>query len=432
MITKKATALFCIFSLTLISAVEAKTLTKTGVIASAPLVSSEDQNEEIPPVLDTTDMLSVFANGSETVAEASVTPKNSATSALSIRSSLTKTDKAKATLEFWEKLAVCETNSNWQDTGQWAGGLGIYTKGKFRDSSMGTWEHFGGEEFAPSPNKATKEQQIIVANRISVEGWKTTITRDADKARRMGVPQVYEWNKEPVGFGGWGCYKSKSTGKYRMDKPRLYYHDQPHLVPLAQFRFNERGIIVEDLQTYLRITVDGHYGTKTRQAHVKWLKEKGFSTEGVPTTEVAPTTEGASKIVFKHGDISWLPKLATKAGWEPKHFKKLGQIILRESGGCPNRIGSSIVDANCNITGYTKATNKSDSGLMQINGVNWDPKRSKNAVACVAMKICTQAPLLDAVTNLKVGKLLFDRSNGWGPWNVCNWNPSAKGCKKKN
>jgi len=203
LITKKATALFCIFSLIFFSAVEAKTLTKTGVIASVPLVSSEDQNEEIPPALDPTDMLSVFANGSETVAGASVTPKSGDASASLARSSLTKTDKAKATIEFWEKLAVCETNSNWQDTGQWAGGLGIYTKGKFRDSNMGTWERFGGEEFASSPNKATKEQQIIVANRISVEGWKTTITRDADKAKRMGVPQVYEWDQEPVGFGGW-------------------------------------------------------------------------------------------------------------------------------------------------------------------------------------------------------------------------------------
>ena len=422
MITKKATALFCIFSLIFFSAVEAKTPTETGVIALAPLFEMEDQNEEMLLSLKTTDLLSVFADGSKTVAKASVTPKKSVVE----RSSLTKTDKAKATIEFWDKLAVCETNSNWQDTGQFAGGLGIYTKGNFRDSVMGTWEHFGGEEFAPSPDKATKEQQIIVANRISVDGYKTTITRDADKAKRMGVPQVYEWDKKPVGFGGWGCYKSKSTGKYRMDKPRLYYHDKPHLVPLVEFNFDERGVIVEDLQTYLRITVDGHYGVKTMEAHVKWLNNKGLSTKGVSITE------GASTIVFKHGDISWLPVLATKAGWEPEHFKKLGQIILRESGGCPNRIGSSIVDANCNITGYTKATNKSDSGLMQINGVNWNPKRNKNAVACVEMKICTQAPLLDAVTNLKVGKLLFDRSNGWGPWDVCRWNPTAKSCKKKN
>ena len=145
-----------------------------------------------------------------------------------------------------------------------------------------------------------------------------------------------------------------------------------------------------------------------------------------------PQVERANKpietVVFKHGDISWLPELAIKAGWETKHLPKLGEIILRESGGCPNRIGSSIVDANCNITGYTNATNKSDSGLLQINGVHYNLKRNKWALACRQMNICTQEPLLDAVTNLKFGKLLYDEA-GWSPWNVCSWNPSAKGCK---
>lgn len=220
-----------------------------------------------------------------------VTSKNS----VLIRSTLTKTNKAIATLEFWEELAVCETRSNWQDTGQYAGGLGIYTKGKFGDRDMGTWERWGGEEFAPSPDKATKTEQIIVANRVSVEGWKTTVTRDADKAKRMGVPQMYVWDKEPVGFGGWGCYKSKSTGKYRMAKPRLYYYDKPHLVPLAQFYFNEKGPIVEDLQTYLRIKVDGHYGIKTRQAHAKWLKNKRLSTEGLPAIPRKRVVKTSSK-----------------------------------------------------------------------------------------------------------------------------------------
>ena len=133
-------------------------------------------------------------------------------------------------------------------------------------------------------------------------------------------------------------------------------------------------------------------------------------------------------VVFTHGDVSWLPEMAAEAGWEPKHYKKLAEIILRESGGCPNRIGSSIVDKNCNVTGYTKATNKSDTGLLQINGVNYNPERNKWAIACREMDICTQEPLLDPVTNLKVGKLLFDEA-GWEPWNVCNWNPKAKGCK---
>jgi len=186
----------------------------------------------------------------------------------------------KAPLEFWERLAVCETNSNWQDGGTYAGGLGIYTKSKFPHSNMGTWERYGGEEFALSPDKATKEQQIIIANRISVEGWRTTVTRDAERAKVMGVPQVYEWHQKPVGFTGWGCYKSKSTGKYRMAKPLLLHYD-PVMIPIVQYSWNQKGLIVQDLQKLIGVTVDGHYGAKTRAAHIKYLKQRKLPLIGV-------------------------------------------------------------------------------------------------------------------------------------------------------
>lgn len=185
-----------------------------------------------------------------------------------------------APVEFWEKLAVCETDSDWANTGRFAGGLGIYTKGKFPHSNMGTWERYGGEEFAPSPDKATKGQQIIVANRISVEGWKTIVTRDADKARRMGVPQTYVWHQKPVGFTGWGCYKSKSTGKYRMARPKLFHYD-PAMIPIVQYTWGQRGIIVKDLQMLIGATVDGHYGKKTREAHIQYLKRHKLPLIGV-------------------------------------------------------------------------------------------------------------------------------------------------------
>ena len=191
-----------------------------------------------------------------------------------LRNSLTKTPKPKATDSFWTELAQCETANNWKDGGKWAGGLGIY---------QGTWENFGGTEFAPSPGKATRAEQIIVAHRISTQGYKTIRHRDPEWAKRKGVPVSYRWEKEPVGFGGWGCYKSKSTGKYRMAKPKLYYHDKPYLVPLASFVMNEHSALVKDLQTWLRLTVDGHYGPKTRRAHLNWLKKKGFPTDGVPS-----------------------------------------------------------------------------------------------------------------------------------------------------
>lgn len=137
-------------------------------------------------------------------------------------------------------------------------------------------------------------------------------------------------------------------------------------------------------------------------------------------------------IAFKHGDISWLPRLAEQAGWPRKTWKKLGHIILRESGGCPNRVGGSIVDKNCNIVGHTGATNKSDSGLLQINGVNWDPKRSGRQLLCAEHKICTQEQLLDPVTNLAAGYILYQKA-GWDPWDPCAWGPEyAHRCKSSN
>jgi hypothetical protein len=140
------------------------------------------------------------------------------------------------TIEYWEKVAVCESSSdgekaNWRNGGTWAGGLGIYTKGTFGDPDMGTWERWGGEEFAPSPDKATKAEQIIVANRIAVLGWKTTIYRDPEMSKIQGIPAVYEYNKKPVGFGGWGCIKSKSTGKWRIGLPKNWKKDNYVYLP---------------------------------------------------------------------------------------------------------------------------------------------------------------------------------------------------------
>ena len=137
------------------------------------------------------------------------------------------------------------------------------------------------------------------------------------------------------------------------------------------------------------------------------------------------------KITYKWGDVSWLPMLASKAGWPEETHDKLAQIILRESGGCPNRRGGDAVDKNCNITHVTEWNHRSDTGLLQINGVNYNPKRNKWAIACRQLNICTQEPLLDPLTNLKVGYLLYE-ADGWNPWDPCAWGEKyAHRCKKK-
>lgn len=152
----------------------------------------------------------------------------------------TKWKKIKITVtppvEYWERVSVCESSIDgekprWRNPGTFAGGLGIYTNGQFGDPDMGTWERWGGEEFAPSPDLATKEEQIIIANRIAVLGYKTTIHRDPQEAAIRGIPAVYEYNKKPIGFGGWGCIKSKSTGKWRIGLPKNWTKHQYVSVP---------------------------------------------------------------------------------------------------------------------------------------------------------------------------------------------------------
>lgn len=142
-----------------------------------------------------------------------------------------------------------------------------------------------------------------------------------------------------------------------------------------------------------------------------------------PSTTVPPIT-------FRHGDISWLPALAAEAGWPEQTWEKLGQIVLRESGGCPNRRGGDVVDKDCNFVRVSEWNHRSDTGLLQINGVNYNPKRNKWARICSDMGICDQEPLLDALTNLKAGYLLYTYA-GWDPWDPCTYGPEwAHLCKR--
>ncbi|OFO21328.1 Resuscitation-promoting factor Rpf1 [Corynebacterium sp. HMSC056F09] len=65
----------------------------------------------------------------------------------------------------WDRLAQCESGGNWAiNTGNgYHGGLQF---------SAQTWQAFGGGEFAPTANQATREQQIAVAERtLAQQGW---------------------------------------------------------------------------------------------------------------------------------------------------------------------------------------------------------------------------------------------------------------------
>ena len=58
----------------------------------------------------------------------------------------------------WDRIAACETQGNWSMQGpSFSGGVGF---------ANSTWSSFGGNEFAPNAGQATREEQIIVAERV--------------------------------------------------------------------------------------------------------------------------------------------------------------------------------------------------------------------------------------------------------------------------
>lgn len=99
---------------------------------------------------------------------------------------------------YWDAVAVCETNSNWKDGGNFAGGLGI---------ALTTWKGYGGYVFARTPDKATKEEQIIIANRISVFGYQTK-NEYMTMEDRLGNKPFF---RPRAGFFGWGCIKNRKS-----------------------------------------------------------------------------------------------------------------------------------------------------------------------------------------------------------------------------
>lgn len=154
---------------------------------------------------------------------------------------------------------------------------------------------------------------------------------------------------------------------------------------------------------------------------------QNLSDDEITVVNTKPKNRGIEHygIVFKHGDVSWLPQLAAQAGWPEETWPRLETIILRESGGCPNRRGGDAVNKNCVITHVTEWNHRSDTGLMQINGINYNLERNKWAAVCLQLAICTQEPLFDPLNNLKAGKLLYDLS-GWDPWDPCAWGEKWK------
>lgn len=166
--------------------------------------------------------------------------------------------KPKALDIYWDRMAQCETGGNWKDKGQWSGGLGIYQQ---------TWVGFGGKEFASRPYLATREEQIIIANRISTQGYQTKNTFRTLEDKQSNKPHF----QNPVGFGGWGCKKSVGN-PVLVTKP-------PYKIYFWKFRVGERSERVRKLQRLIGVEADGFYGEWTKKKHIAFVKKHRQSIE---------------------------------------------------------------------------------------------------------------------------------------------------------
>lgn len=170
----------------------------------------------------------------------------------SVKYQFSELGKPRAIDSYWDKMAQCETASNWKDKGNWAGGLGI---------ALSTWEGYGGFEFAKRPNFATRDEQIIVANRISTQGYQTKLFRTL-KDKLENKP----FFRPAVGFGGWGCLKN-------VGNPMLF-SKPPYRIYFSKFKIGESGQRVRILQHLIGAKyVDGYYGPVTQKLHKQYVKK---------------------------------------------------------------------------------------------------------------------------------------------------------------
>lgn len=110
-----------------------------------------------------TAVASAFIGGPAVAAVAASTPANA------------------APISTWEKVAQCESTNNWSiNTGN-----GYYGGLQF---SQSTWDAFGGQQYAPRADLASKEQQIAIAEKtLAGQGWGAWAC--ADNVGASGSPE---------------------------------------------------------------------------------------------------------------------------------------------------------------------------------------------------------------------------------------------------
>lgn len=284
---------------------------------------------------------------------------------------------------FWDRLAWCETHSNWQNGGNWAGGLGIARR---------TWNRFGGREFARTPDKATREEQIIVAQRIAIFGWQSKDSFLTLEDRENNRPHF----RRPVGFNGWGALKCAGG-----TPPLVKY--TPETVVAQKFKWGQKGRVVGDLQAILKVKQTFKYDSATYAAHQRYLINNGKPRVLAPASPKLKRPSRIPKSTKKR--CPQFEQMAFDAGFPKNQISIVSYLMWRES--------RCVVDAT-----NSKDPKGGSRGLLQINGF-WTKTLVEEGI------IKRESDLFDPETNLRAGfyvwtyALMKARYNyGWSPWSI--------------
>jgi hypothetical protein len=268
---------------------------------------------------------------------------------------------------FWDKLAYCETHGDWKNRGNWAGGLGI---------ARSTWGGFGGHEFAKSPDRATKSQQIAVATRVAITGY----------LRPDGSV------KPAVGFNGWGALKCAGG------KPQLIAHSVESVVR-QQFMWGQKGRLVKDLQAIIKVKADGIYGAKTYAAHLRYIATHGQNYGLLPK----PKIKKLKLLIPDHKKCEQYRNIVSKSGFPQFDIENVLYVMWKESRCIPTvRNG--------------KDPHGGSYGLMQINAV-WEHRLISSNVIKTLDEL--YEPQKNVLAALFIWSYSIDAKNyGWHPWGL--------------
>lgn len=123
-----------------------------------------------------------------------------------------------------------------------------------------------------------------------------------------------------------------------------------------------------------------------------------------------------------------LAEHAPPGGWDEI---RMSRYMSRESACCPQVLaesgprtirGGDLADESCSFIRVVNRTHRSDAGLLQINGINYDPARCKNTcLSDMLGESVTVETLGDPVLNIRAAAHLCEwwRDAGYScyrPW----------------